>query len=79
MNGSLDHSTEASRDRLSARLVSAWRDHWLDAARRLLSAPSLECSEVGAARHEYDEFAGQGGIDATRFGDWEYSGRCTDF
>lgn len=31
------------------------------------------------ARHAYSEFAGRGGLDATRYGDWEYSGRCTDF
>ncbi len=35
--------------------------------------------EVGSARWQYDEVGQKGGIDATRYGDWEYSGRCTDF
>ncbi len=39
----------------------------------------LDCSEVGSARHVYSEFVGHRGFDATRYGDWEYSGRCTDF
>jgi hypothetical protein len=30
-------------------------------------------------RQAYSEFAGHRGLDATRYGDWEYSGRCTDF
>ena len=34
---------------------------------------------VGSARHQYDEFADRDGVDAPRYGDWEYSGRCTDF
>lgn len=32
-----------------------------------------------AARHVYAEFNDGQGIDATRYGDWEYTGRCTDF
>ena len=35
--------------------------------------------EVGSARKAYNEFRGTTGLDATRYGDWEYSGRCTDF
>ncbi|MDX1557094.1 MAG: DUF1674 domain-containing protein [Xanthomonadales bacterium] len=35
--------------------------------------------EVGSARWQYDEMGPKGGVDATRYGDWEYSGRCTDF
>ena len=34
---------------------------------------------VGSAREVYTEFRGHRGVDATRYGDWEYSGRCTDF
>ena len=30
-------------------------------------------------RRVYNEFVGQRGLDATRYGDWEYAGRCTDF
>lgn len=33
----------------------------------------------GLPRHAYSEFAGERGLEATRYGDWEYSGRCTDF
>jgi hypothetical protein len=32
-----------------------------------------------AVRYAYTEFNDQDGIDATRYGDWEYTGRCTDF
>ena len=46
---------------------------------RLLEAPRPSGWEVGSARWEYDEVGDNGGIDATRYGDWEYGGRCTDF
>ena len=32
-----------------------------------------------AVRYAYAEFNDKDGIDATRYGDWEYTGRCTDF
>ena len=34
---------------------------------------------VTALRRCYAEHAPSGGVDPTRFGDWEYGGRCTDF
>ncbi len=46
---------------------------------RLLESPRPCGWEVGSARWQYDEVGGTGGIDSTRYGDWEYSGRCTDF
>ena len=30
-------------------------------------------------RSAYRHHPGGGGVDPTRFGDWEYNGRCTDF
>ena len=30
-------------------------------------------------RHAYRHHHNQAGTDPTRFGDWEYNGRCTDF
>ena len=46
---------------------------------KLLQEPRPYGWEVGSARWKYQELNLQGGVDATRFGDWEYSGRCTDF
>lgn len=46
---------------------------------RLLEAPRPCGWEVGSARWQYDEVGDTGGIDSTRYGDWEYNGRCTDF
>jgi hypothetical protein len=36
-------------------------------------------SRDAASRHVYDEFTAGRGVEATRYGDWEYGGRCTDF
>ncbi len=36
-------------------------------------------SRDAIARHVYAEFNDGQGVDATRYGDWEYTGRCTDF
>ena len=30
-------------------------------------------------RLRYTEFRDRAGVEATRYGDWEYAGRCTDF
>ncbi len=30
-------------------------------------------------RSAYQHHPGQDGIDPTRYGDWEYNGRCSDF
>lgn len=30
-------------------------------------------------RYKYDDFGKSYGVNATRYGDWEYNGRCTDF
>ena len=46
---------------------------------RLFSAPRPCGWEVGSARLKYEEFERGRGVSATRYGDWEYSGRCTDF
>jgi len=46
---------------------------------RAFASPRPYGWEVGSARWRYDEVGKTGGIDATRYGDWEYSGRCTDF
>ena len=47
---------------------------------RVFRTPPRPCGwQVGSARWQYDEVGPNGGIDATRYGDWEYSGRCTDF
>ena len=32
-----------------------------------------------AGRIQYHEFGKHAGMEATRYGDWEYYGRCTDF
>ncbi len=49
------------------------------APRREAPARHLGADNVGSQRHLYAEMAGRGGIDATRYGDWEYGSRCTDF
>lgn len=49
------------------------------ALERFFRAPRPCGWEVGSARWQYDEFENDAGVDATRYGDWEYSGRCTDF
>ena len=47
--------------------------------RHPIERPRTPASPIAGTRRVYEEFAGRGGIDATRYGDWEYSGRCTDF
>jgi hypothetical protein len=32
-----------------------------------------------AATHTPEEIGGRGGLDPTRYGDWEKNGRCVDF
>lgn len=46
---------------------------------RLFEKPRPCGWEVGSARWHYDEVGDSAGIDSTRYGDWEYGGRCTDF
>ena len=46
---------------------------------RLFKTPRPFGWEVGSARLEYEEFERGRKLSATRYGDWEYSGRCTDF
>ena len=46
---------------------------------RMFNVPRPSGWQVGSARSHYDEVGQNGGLDATRYGDWEYSGRCTDF
>ncbi len=46
---------------------------------RAFDAPPPAGWQVGSARWKYEEFERGHGVSATRYGDWEYSGRCTDF
>ena len=48
-------------------------------AKTELAAWSARSCGLSRSRRVYNEFVGQRGIDATRYGDWEYAGRCTDF
>ena len=34
---------------------------------------------VSEAAHRPEEIGGRGGLDPTRYGDWEKAGRCIDF
>lgn len=44
----------------------------------IAARPAQSCG-LSKTRRVYNEFAGTIGKDATRYGDWEYAGRCTDF
>ncbi len=59
--------------RLRERLVA------LVSSRLVLSAGAWSALPSPTVRCAYAEFNDKGGIDATRYGDWEYTGRCTDF
>jgi hypothetical protein len=42
--------------------------------------PNAETAhEDGAVRKQPEEIGGRGGLDPTRYGDWEKNGRCIDF
>ena len=41
-------------------------------------APMTQVSSRAQARRLYSDGPGPG-LDPTRYGDWEYAGRCTDF
>ncbi len=41
-------------------------------------APTAQVSGRAKARRLYSDGPGPG-LDPTRYGDWEYAGRCTDF
>ena len=41
-------------------------------------APTTQVLTLGEARRLYRDGPGPG-LDPTRYGDWEYAGRCTDF
>lgn len=47
--------------------------------RRSGRAPKFGHATIGGVRHVYNEFREDDGVEATRYGDWEYYGRCTDF
>lgn len=47
-------------------------------ARDLLKV-STQHHGLSNVRRVYNEFSGKCGVEATRYGDWEYAGRCTDF
>ncbi len=36
-------------------------------------------AEKDSAAKRPEEFGGRGGLDPTRYGDWEKNGRCVDF
>jgi hypothetical protein len=36
-------------------------------------------AEAGKDTHSPKEIGGRGGLDPTRYGDWEKAGRCIDF
>lgn len=50
-----------------------------NAAATIKREPGTRGPPAPPRRGAYSEFAGRGGVDATRYGDWEYGGRCTDF
>jgi hypothetical protein len=41
--------------------------------------PSTSTLDPAAAPSAPNEIGGRGGLDPTRFGDWEKNGRCIDF
>ena len=49
------------------------------ASSREASQPSSAAEDRETVRRRYSERVDLPGIDPTRFGDWEYAGRCTDF
>ena len=42
-------------------------------------APETPQARLAEIRRGYRKGAEDEGVDPTRFGDWEYGGRCTDF
>ena len=59
--------------------LSAWALR--RAARAASPMPATPPTPSGAyqRREAYRHHPGQPGVEPTRFGDWEYNGRCTDF
>jgi hypothetical protein len=41
-------------------------------------APDADTPKTGAEKAS-EEIGGRGGLDPTRYGDWEKAGRCVDF
>lgn len=58
------------------RTIMRWRSRTTDTA--LIAWRAHSCG-LSKNRRVYNEFVGKRGVDATRYGDWEYAGRCTDF
>jgi hypothetical protein len=51
-----------------------------EAARRALDEAAARRAERDAAKpHSSDELSGRGGLDPTRYGDWEVNGLASDF
>jgi hypothetical protein len=51
-----------------------------EAARRALDeAASCRAERDAAKRNSTDEISGRGGLDPTRYGDWEVNGLASDF
>ena len=51
-----------------------------EAARRALDEAAARRAEHDAAKpHSPDELSGRGGLDPTRYGDWEVKGIASDF
>jgi hypothetical protein len=50
-----------------------------DAAQAITSLPPAEPPPVAPAPKAPKEIGGPPGPEPTRYGDWQYKGRCTDF
>jgi hypothetical protein len=68
-------ATEPLRDELRERNGISWPAKIF----RFIARLDFVRAQSSLPRHAYSEFAGHHGLEATRYGDWEYSGRCTDF
>lgn len=64
---------EAGQDQTAKRPLT-------EAARRALDEAAARRAERDAARpNSPDEVSGRGGLDPTRYGDWEVNGLASDF
>ena len=59
-------------------IIKTMKTRRLTSAATKSSRRSHSCG-LSKSRSVYNEFVGKRGVEATRYGDWEYAGRCTDF
>jgi hypothetical protein len=67
----MSHGTQSSSGSLPTTNTNELAGHAVPAS----GAPPAEQRKAAAPR----EHGGRGGLDPTRYGDWEKNGRCIDF